>query len=47
MKIFHVIVEATPMLETFSPIEVVELLMAQAKKKGGEISVDVYTTEVK
>lgn len=47
MKVFHVIIDATPMLDTFSPAEVVELIMAQAKKKGGEVSVDVYTTEVK
>jgi hypothetical protein len=47
MKLFHVIIDATPMLDTFSPIEVVELLMAEAKKRGGEIPVDVYTTEVK
>lgn len=47
MKLFHVIIDATPMLDTFSPIEVVELLMAEAKKRGGEIPVDVYVTEVK
>lgn len=47
MKLFHVIIDATPMLDTFSPIEVVELLMAAAKKKGGEVPVDVYVTEVK
>ena len=47
MKLFHVIIDAQPMLDTFSPVEVVELLMAAAKKKCGEINVDVYTTEVK
>lgn len=47
MKVFHVIIDATPTLDTFSPVEVVELIMAAAKKKGGEVSVDVYTTEVK
>lgn len=47
MKLFHVVINATPMLDTFSPIEVVELLVAEAKKQGGEIPVDVYTTEVK
>lgn len=47
MKIFHVIVDSQPMLDTFSPIEIVELLMAEAKKRGGEVPVDVYVTEVK
>lgn len=47
MKIFHVIVDATPMLDTFSPVEVVELIMKEAKKRGGEVPVDVYTTDVK
>lgn len=47
MKIFHVVIDAIPMLETFSPVEVVNLIMAQAKKRGGEVPVDVYTTEVK
>lgn len=47
MKLFHVIINATPVLDTFSPIEVVELLISEAKKKQGEILVDVYTTEVK
>lgn len=46
MKLFHVIVDSQPMLDTFSPIAVVDLLMAEAKKKQGEISIDVYTTEV-
>lgn len=46
MKIFHVIVDSIPMLDTFSPVAVVELLMAEAKKRGGEVPVDVYTTEV-
>lgn len=47
MRLFHVIIDASPMLDTFSPVEVIELLMAEAKKRGGEIPVDVYTTEVK
>lgn len=47
MKLFHVIINASPVLDTFSPIEVVELLMKEAKKQGGEIPVDIYTTEVK
>ncbi len=47
MKLFHVIIDAMPVLDTFSPVEVVELLVAAAKKKGGEIHVDVYVTEVK
>lgn len=47
MRLFHVILDATPTLDTFSPIEVVELLMAEAKKKRGEISIDIYTTEVR
>lgn len=47
MKLFHVIINASPVLDTFSPIEVVELLMKEAKKQGGEISVDIYATEVK
>lgn len=47
MQLFHVIVDSSPVLTTFSPIEVVELLMREAKKRGGEIPVDVYVTEVK
>jgi len=47
MKLFHVIIDASPMLDTFSPVEVVELIMREAKKKGGEVPVDVYVTEVK
>lgn len=47
MQLFHVIIDATPTLDTFSPVEVVELIMKEAKKRGGEIPVDVYTTEVK
>lgn len=47
MKLFHVIVDAEPKLDTFSPVEVVELIMAEAKKRGGEVPVDVYVTEVK
>ncbi len=44
---FHVIVDAAPLLDTFSPVEIVELLMEMAKKKGGEVSVDIYTTEIR
>lgn len=47
MKLYHVIIDAMPVLDTFSPVEIVELLAAEAKKRGGEIPVDVYTTEVK
>lgn len=47
MKLYHVIIDAIPTLDTFSPVEIVELLAAEAKKKGGEIPVDIYTTEVK
>lgn len=47
MKLFHVIIDAQPRLDTFSPVEVVALIMAEAKKRGGEVPVDVYVTEVK
>lgn len=47
MKLYHVVINAQPVLDTFSPVEIVELLAAEAKKRGGEIPVDVYTTEVK
>lgn len=47
MTLFHVIINAEPKLDTFSPVEIVELIMAEAKKRGGEVPVDVYTTEVK
>lgn len=47
MQLFHVIVDAVPTLDTFSPVEVVELIMKEAKKRGGEVPVDVYVTEVK
>lgn len=47
MKLYHVIIDAIPTLATFSPVEIVELLATEAKKRGGEILVDVYTTEVK
>ena len=48
MKLFHVTIDADPILVTFNPLEVVEVLMQQAKKYSGQIpAVDVYTTEVK
>ncbi len=47
MNLFHVIINARPVLDTFSPVEVVELIMKEAKKQGGEVPVDIYTTEVK
>lgn len=46
MTLFHVIINSTPTLDTFSPVEVIELLLKECKGKG-EIPVDVYTTEVK
>lgn len=46
MRLFHVIINAEPKLTSFSPIEVVELIMRECKMCG-EIPIDVYTTEVK
>lgn len=47
MQLFHVIINASPVLDTFSPVEVVELIMKEAVKQGGEVPVDIHTTEVK
>ena len=46
MKLFHVTIDSKLVLSTFSPVEVVECLLAATKKKG-EIFVDVYMSEVK
>lgn len=46
MTLFHLVVDAQPILDTFSPVELVEEIMRRCKGKG-EIPIDIYTTEVK
>lgn len=46
MTLFHLVVDAQPVLESFSPIVIVEEIMKRCKDKCDEIPVDVYTTEV-
>ncbi len=46
MTLYHLIVDAQPVLDTFSPVELVETIMKRCKDKG-EIPVDIWTSEVK
>ncbi len=46
MKVYHLIVDAQIVLDTFSPVELVETIMQHCKGKG-ERPIDVYTTDVK
>lgn len=46
MKLYHLIVNAEHILDTFSPVELVEAIMKACKGKG-ERPIDVYTTEVR
>lgn len=47
MTLFHLIIDASPILDTFSPVEIVETIIKEAKKKGGEVPVDIWVSEVK
>ncbi len=46
MKLYHLILDARPILVTFSPVEIVEVIIAKCQGKG-ELPIDIYTTEVK
>lgn len=46
MTLFHLIVDAQPVLDTFSPVALVEEIMRQCKDKG-EVPIDIWTSEVK
>lgn len=46
MTLFHLIVNAEPVMTSFSPVEVLEEIMTRCKGVG-EIPIDIWTSEVK
>ncbi len=47
MKLYDLIVDAQPVLTSFSPVEIIEYIVTQCKKQRKALSIDIYTTEVK
>jgi hypothetical protein len=46
MTLYHLIIDSSPILDTFSPVELVETIMTKCKGKG-ELPIDIWTSEVK
>lgn len=46
MTIYHLIIDSQPVLDSFSPVELVEHIVSKCKGKG-ELTIDIWTSEVK
>lgn len=46
MKLYHLVINSSPILDTFSPVELVERIASECKGKG-ELPVDIWTSEVR